>query len=100
MDTGAYSYIPSNTIEDENQSSMEFDDNMKAIMIRMLVISLSFFFGFKLMQYLTRIYQFFFPPANPWKTKESSSAITEDKGITQKEDKVATKKNAKEKKTK
>ena len=49
MDSG-YSYIPDNSIEVDNESALEFEDKTKAVMMRVLVLALSFYFGFKIMK--------------------------------------------------
>jgi hypothetical protein len=100
MDRDAYSYIPSDSVEEENQSSQEFEENMRSVMIRVLVVSLAFYFGFMLMQKMTKLFRFFVPKRNPWKTEEKSS-ITADKGkIEQSGDEASTKKDTKDKKNK
>ena len=95
MDRNAYSYLPNDSIEINNQATEEFDDKLRAVSIRVLVVSLAFYFGFMIMPYLTKLFRIFFPKKNPWKTYEKSSSVTEkDKPIN------TTTKDTKEKKTK
>lgn len=86
MSGDGYSYIPNDSIEIHNQATEEFDEQFRSVAIRVLVVSISFYFGFILMQYLTKLFRFFFPKKNPWKSQGKSSSdtvneITERSGV-------------------
>jgi hypothetical protein len=71
----AYSYIPDDSVEQEIANALEFEQKMKAISIRILILSVSFWVGFKIMIFITKIYYFFFPKPSPWKSEHDSTAI-------------------------